>query len=368
MGGYGFENVRVGSYDELMRYVSEEDIMTYYYGEWEPDRHHKCPFKPETMPSFYISYYNQQLKWRRFGMYNSPKNPVEFVMIKYNLGFYDALNKIYQDIYLGNVDLYTRETISQIRSQAKDQIHSSIVIKDWDDYDLDFWLAHDGFSIERLEKFMINAASEYWANDIRSHVSSARDPLYCYNHGHETGLPSFTAYRPYADLPENIARRSAKLKDVSQKFKKYMIRGHIMNFNTLIANKSKFGVKDVTSNPRTPELANIVFITKSLKDIVALDCVGIDSCAPHSEEGVIPDSVLDQLAKYYDHIYIMYDNDETGVTQSLKITSNPKYNLKYCNVPKGLSAKDPAGVLLKGTIEVLQDIIYDKLHRDKVLL
>lgn len=365
---YNFENIRINSYEELMCYVSEEDIMTHYYGDWEPDKHSKCPFKHETMPSFYISYYNQQLKWRRFGMYNSPKNPVEFVMIKYCIGFYDALNKIYQDIYLAGVDLHTPSEIRDMRAQAKDQVHASIIIKDWEDYDLDYWLQHDGFTIERLEKFWINAASEYWANDIRTHVSSARDPLYCYNHGPETGLNSFTAYRPYGDHPDNVARRPARLKDASLKFRKYMIRGHIMNFNTLIAQKHKYGVKHSDTIDRTERVDGVVFITKSLKDIVALDCVGIDACAPHSEEGVITDEVLDTLAQYYDHIYVAYDNDSTGVSQSLKITSNPKYNLRYWNVPKSLGVKDPAGVLKDYDMATLEELLHEKFERDKKIL
>ncbi len=205
--GYGFENIRMSSYEELIEYVSEEDIMTHYFGEWEPNRHYHCPFKKERIPSFYISYYNQSLKWRRFGMFDSPKNPVEFVMFKFGIDFYSALNKIYQEIYLEGIKPMPDDIIKEYRLNSPDEMSMSIIIKDWEDYDLDYWLAYDGFSTDRLEKFKINAASEYWSNQIRTHISCPEDPLYCFDHYRETGKPSFTAYRPLADSEENIRKR-----------------------------------------------------------------------------------------------------------------------------------------------------------------
>src|SRR5690606_662171 len=94
---YGFHNIEI-SIEELFQLVSEEDILTYYYGPWEPNKFSLCPFIPETKPSFYPIYYNQRLKWIRFGLYNKPMDVIDFVMIKYGISFKDALRKIYNDL------------------------------------------------------------------------------------------------------------------------------------------------------------------------------------------------------------------------------------------------------------------------------
>lgn len=366
---YNFENIHISSYEELMHYVSEEDIMTHYFGEWEPDVHYIDEhFKTEKNPSFYISYYNQQLKWRRFGLFNNPQNPVEFVMHKFGLKYYEALTKIYNDIYLkGN--LMPKEQIVRLRSNARDQTNMSIVIKDWEDFDLDYWLQYDGFSIPQLEQFRINAASEYWANERLFHVSNASDPLYCYDHSHETGLNSFTAYRPYGDSPENVAKRKPDYRSLSYKFRKYMIMGHYINLNTLLSRKQSNGIKDSFITNRDPMLSKIVFITSSMKDVVALDCVGIDSIAPHTEEGIITPECLTSLSKHYPHIYIGYNNDSTGVRNSLKLTEHYKdFDLKYWNVPKSCKdCKDPSDVLKNASLDILKEMVFEKLKRDKII-
>lgn len=371
MLNYGFDNVKLTSYDELMLYVTEEDIITYYFGEWEPNKHYiDTHFKVETTPSLYFSYYNQKLKWRRFGLYNSPKDPVEFVMYKFNINFYDALNKIYSDLYIGEIPKHSKEELHSIRSQARDEVNMGIVIQDWKDYDFDFWESYDGITIEQLESFFVNSASEYWANDKRLHVGNARDPLYCYNHRAETGLNSFTAYRPYADLEINKLKRSQYYRDVSFKFRKCMTRNHIMNLNRLLGTKQFNGIMHRgLIIPRDELLKKVLFITSSYKDIIALDVLGIDSIAPHTEEGIINEEVIISLLPYYDYIYIAYDNDDTGVRQSLKITElYKKYNLKYWNVPKSCNeCKDPSSVLKYQNKEMLKELIYEKLTRDKIL-
>lgn len=369
---YNFNNVKITSYEELMLYVTEEDIMTYYFGEWEPNKTYiDTHFRSEHSPSFIITYYNQKLKWRRFGLYNSPKDPVEFVMFKFNLGFYDALNKIYKDIYVdGNVPKLSIDQLKSLRSQTRDEVNMGIVIRDWKEYDIEYWEMHDGITIKQIESFYVHSAGEYWANDKRLHVASSRDPLYCFDHHIETGLNSFTAYRPYADLDINVSRRPLANRSVSYKFRKCLIRGHIMNLNqTLSKKKKELQGENRWVVPRDPNLRKVLFVTSSYKDVIALDAIGIDAIAPHTEEGAISEDVLLQILPYYDHIYIAYDNDETGVRQSLKITElYKKYNLKYWNVPKSCaSCKDPASVLKNESKELLKELIYEKLKRDKVL-
>lgn len=357
---YSFDNIKISSLQELLEYVSEEDILTHYYGEWKPNVHSLCPFKREIVPSFYPTYYNQRLKWMRFGLYNRPMDALDFVMIKFNLSYSDALNKIYEDMILQDVEKMPREYIAKLRASVPDQVEMSIVIEDWQDYDLNFWLSHDGFTIDRLEnRFKINSAKEYWSQGIKQHTSKPGDPLFCYDHSSETKRSSFTAYRPYADNEVNKSKRSLKYQGMSFKFRKYMIRDHIMNMNSLIDIRKREGRSKL----------DVVFVTSSLKDIAALDVIGIDAVAPHTEEGVIPRSILLELKEYYTHIYVGYNNDDTGVRQSIKVTNNNEdLGLKYWNVPKSIPySKDPADVLFHHDQNLLKECVFEKLKRDLVI-
>jgi hypothetical protein len=356
---YNFDNIKITSYQELLEYVSEEDILTHYYGPWEPNVHSLCPFKREIVPSFYPTYYNQKLKWMRFGLYNKPMDALDLVMIKHGLSYPDALNKIYEDIVLKGLERLPKEQISKLRSSVPDQAQMSIVIDDWRDYDYDYWERYDGFTIKRLEeRFKINAASEYWSQGIRQHLSKPGDPMYCYDHSAEVGHCSFTVYRPFADLENNKMLRSKKMRDVSCKFRKFMIRDHIMNMNTLI---------ELKKNGHQSK-HDTVFLTSALKDIAAFDVIGYDAIAAHTEEGIIPRSILLELKQYYKHIYVGYNNDETGVRQSLKITNNnADLELKYWNVPKTISdSKDPSDILWYHNKSLLDEVVSEKLRRDKV--
>jgi DNA primase len=108
-----------------------------------------------------------------------------------------------------------------------------------------------------------------------------------------------------------------------------------------------------------------VMITSSYKDVIAFDVVGIDAVAPHTERGVIPEWCIHELSKYYQYIYIAYDNDETGVNSSIKLTGSYK-DLHYWNVPKSLeNCKDPSDILKNFDKNILLESLSEKFKRDK---
>ena len=99
---YSFKNISISSKAELNNYISDEQILTFYFKEFELNTHYLSPFHPEKNPSFIISYFNDQLRWRDFGISNRPSDVIDFVSKLFNIGFIDSLNKIYNDIVIGN--------------------------------------------------------------------------------------------------------------------------------------------------------------------------------------------------------------------------------------------------------------------------
>jgi len=63
-----------------------------------------------------------------------------------------------------------------------------------------------------------------------------------------------------------------------------------------------------------------LIVTKSYKDARILLNLGYDVIWVQSETTYLPDNVVKYLAKKYDQIFLLFDNDEAGIKNSLKMT------------------------------------------------
>lgn len=316
---YNFKSIVIDTEEELLKFFSEEEIMLYYFGYFKPRKHYPCPFKPETDPSFYISYYRGRLKWRRFGLYESPRSPVEFVKLLFPLlNHIQIINKIYWDLQEG-VD---QKIVLEIREASQDEIDMAVEI---DHILLDFekqYFKDYHVTESTLKYYEIKGCRDSFIANKRFCKSRKSDPAFVYLHDKD----SYSIYRPLAEK--------------SKKHRKHNIRNHIMGYKEL------------------PETGDILFITKSMKDIMVFHELGIPAIAPHSERTFLPKGVLDELKLRFKEIYVVYDNDETGVEASKKFTK--ENDLKYWNVPNNIDCKDPAEVSKKFGLEILKQMLNDK--------
>lgn len=317
---YSFETVP-GTYEELLSLVSEEEILYYYYGEYELDKHLPCPFREEKTPSFLVTYQDGKLKWIRYGIVDRLSNPLDLVRVKYKLNFYQALEKVYNDVYLGkrlegvlihNIPLKKeRQSISQACSYDEN----------FKDYELQYW---EDYYITRpiLDKYKIYPCVRYWIGDKVWATSKPGDPAFIFLHGEN----SWTLYRPLAED--------------KNKFRKHNISGHVMGLEYL------------------PVSGDHVFITSSYKDIMVLDICGFNAIAPHGEKSIISKELISTLKLSYKNVWVFYDNDATGVEQSIELTKT--HGLKYINTPKG-SPKDPSDYVKEFGKEKLINFIKTKI-------
>ena len=115
-------------------------------------------------------------------------------------------------------------------------------------------------------------------------------------------------------------------------------RRHQKSFIYLLQNEKKYRVyspdsikkykfwgnmnkMDVYGWEQLPESGELVIITKSMKDIMALYECGISAIAFGSETITPRKDIIDELKKRFTHVIILYDNDEEGVKQSNRIKS-----------------------------------------------
>lgn len=323
---YSISNSQITDLKDLNTFISDEEILLKYFGEYELDKHYLCPFVEETVPSFIISYYNNRLVWRRFGLYDRPMSAIDFVMVKFNLSFKDAINKCFREINVDNTEILKTITIPVETSKTCGINY----VEDWYPWELDYWKDYH-FDKKILKKYEIYPCTGYWINQFRWHYSKKNDPLFVYMHG----LNSWTGYRPLA-------------KNKLDKFRKHNIKNHIMGMENL------------------PNEGDLLFITKSYKDLITLNLIGLNAIAVHTERVYIDHNIITNLKKRFKHIYVVFDNDKTGIDASMFFTK--EYGLNYYNIPSNcIGCKDPADLSKIQGLDALEKSIKEKLKRDNIL-
>jgi len=93
-------------------------------------------------------------------------------------------------------------------------------------------------------------------------------------------------------------------------------------------------------------MSDTLIITKSLKDVMTLKEMEIESIAPQSELSTIPSAIIKKIQEHYKHIYILYDNDKTGIYGSNNLAKTIPHS-KEIMVPINTQAKDISDLVKK---------------------
>ena len=101
------------------------------------------------------------------------------------------------------------------------------------------------------------------------------------------------------------------------------------------------------------EKGEVLILTKSRKDVMALYECGFNAVACKSESSLVSNNAISLLKKRFNHIIIFYDNDEAGQTYSKKLSK--KYSLNSIELPQ-----DTAGTLPKDPSDFIQ--VYGQKH------
>jgi hypothetical protein len=319
-----FSDFKISSKEELNRYVSDEDIYSFYIGPINNNKWFKSPFRPnEKSPSFRISYYNDKWVWIDYGLDPRPKDAINFVMDYFSLSYYDSLDKIYKDIYLNKdhkkliIETETIHSFSYCNIRAE-----------FEDFELEYW---NQVNINKEDLLYWNIFSgEIRHNGVVWHSSKRNDPLFIYMW--DKSLPRYKGYRPYS-------------KDQKLKFYAHNIANHIQGIEYI------------------PSKGDMLIITKSYKDIIIWNKLGYPSIAPHSENMFLTPFDVYDLQSRFKKIYVNYDNDETGVLKSSKFTK--EYGLNHFNLPKSCNCKDPFEFIIKNSYDDLNNLFKEKIQKDE---
>jgi hypothetical protein len=202
------------------------------------------------------------------------------VMRLFECDYYKALDIIAKDFGLieGTYKLSTIEIIPKLKESESSKIQ--VQIKDYSEKELSWWNQF-GISKKILKKYQVFSLQHVFLNGELKFTSSEQCPIYGYYFG--------------------------KDKNKEEKWKVYFPLKKEYRFLNSTSKKLLQGYHQL------PKTGDLLVITKSMKDVMALYSFGIASCAPNSETLFVNDKQLEEFKQRFKHILVIYDNDKTGL-------------------------------------------------------
>lgn len=287
-------------------------IFRRYFRSFEIGRLYKSPLRKEDNASFNIFEGRKGvLMYKDFG--GSKGNAIDFVMVSKCLNFYSAIVQIVQDLNLRysvrglQVDTIKKEEEFIVKKVEKKYKLLPILFDKFTDTDYNYWIVeHKLKDLEIVKKHNVRSAQELSIGGIPIWGATRDNPIYIYFEKYEEEWYR-KAYRPYGEIGE---KWRCDYPDIAN-----MVHG----VDLLRGNR------------------NDLIITKSVKDVIVLESLGFEAICVQSEDLPFPQGLLTMLKKWYEYIYVLFDNDfgkkeNAGRKLSNKFAKN--YNIKQIIIPR----------------------------------
>ena len=274
---------------------------------------YNSPFRKDKNPSFGI-YYSKRTKQLLFKDHGTGEcgNVIKFVSLftgktEYN----DILSDIVDKLNITN----NTKLVSSKQYIPPTETVIGVVRQEFTDVDINYWKQFN-ISINTLKKFNVNSIKYYLCNGIVKGTYKRENPMYAYK-----VYNNFKIYRPLAD-----------------KYTKW--RNNLTDY-------------DIQGYEQLPQKGDILFITKSMKDVMCLHEMGIPAVSPSSESTFLPKDVLEQLKTRFKRIIILFDRDVAGVKRSRKLSRETGLEAIFIN--KKFKAKDVSDAVKANSFEEIKN-------------
>lgn len=298
--------------DYILSKVSEYDIYSHYLGQFKVGAIYNSPFRKDKNPSFGV-YYSKRTRQLLFKDHGNGEcgNVVKFVSL-----FTGITN--YNDI-LADIVKQLKITPSTKLDSSKQYIPETetvigVVRQEFTQTDINYW-SQFHISKTTLKKFGVDSIKYYLCNGIVKGIYKDDNPMYAYK-----VFNNFKIYRPLGD-----------------KYTKW--RNNLTEY-------------DIQGYAQLPKKGDLLFITKSMKDVMCLYEMGFNAISPSSESTFIPEDVLEDLKKRFKRIIILFDRDIAGVKYSRKISL--KTGLEAMFIHKKYQAKDVSDAVKTNSFEEIK--------------
>lgn len=285
----------------------------------------------DNNPGCYIFYKDGKLIYKDHGTGES-YDCFAYVMTKFMVGFSEALKIIASDFNISPIKhdikdkVLTHNYVEKVPTKAYNKPKIRIVKQGYTITDKDYWQQYYisldkliDYEVYSLKQVVIDKDGEVYSIDYK-----ADNPVYGYVFKYDDN-EYYKIYRPY--------------------------------------NKSKWlftgNSRCIEGWHKLPKKGKLLIITKSLKDIMVYSLFGIPAISMPSETGTIADDTISKLKKRFKHILINFDNDDTGLKSSDRLSK--RYGLDYYTIPQSKDISDYIKINgVDKTNELLNQLIGDK--------
>jgi 5S rRNA maturation endonuclease (ribonuclease M5) len=286
--------------EDILKCITQEEIYSYYLGESVADLGiFHSPLREDNIPSFALYFhrhYRDILMFKDFAT-NDCGDFVVLVMKMFNLGYYDALNKIAFDLGLSSFSVdVSKQLTNYTKIVHRDKINLGIKSREWMVKDRDYWLSY-GIKKSTLVRYKVFPISYIFYNDV---AVKAANLAYAYVEQKDDRV-SYKIYQP-----------------LEPKIKKWI-------------NNADYTVHQ--GYKQLPDTGELLIITKSLKDVMSIhDTLNIAAIGLQSESVMMKETVMQEYKSRFKKVICLFDNDEAGKKLSLGFTQ--RYGVPHFFVPE----------------------------------
>lgn len=288
----------------LLSKYSEEQYMSFYLQHPINNKLFKSPLRVDKNPTCGL-YRNKrgELIFHDFAT-GQHLNFIGVVEELYHISYHQALAQIASDFKLKNTETHNVRHIKYIpKFEDKGPANIRVKIKDFTESELTWWKSF-GITKKTLKKFHVYSCENVFLNDNLFTTNSKL--TFGYYGGKRNGIELWRIY--YSQRKE---------------------------FRFL----TNWPSKKIQGFDQLPKYGDLLIITKSMKDVMAMYEFGLTAIAPNSETQFCTPAVIEQLKTRFKHIVVFYDNDRPGKYNMFKIRQQfPE--LKYFFIPNSYGAKD----------------------------
>jgi chorismate mutase len=287
--------------EQLLEKYSDYDIYKQYIGDFDVGEVFRSPLRrDDDRPSFNIFYSKRydRLLFKDFA--GKRGDCIKFVQLLLSLSTYrDAIDRINSDM---SHSTSVRITTSEVVKKSKASMRMSIVVREWEDRDLEYWRQY--------------------------HISPPT-----LKHYNVVPIQGFYTYNVYKET-KDIAYAYLEYKDDTLTYKVYR---PTVSKNDKWRSNTPYGVHQ--GYTQLPHNGDILIITKSLKDVMSIyENTIIPSIAVQSETCFIKDTVIDEYKFRFDKVATLFDNDKQGKEQAESYEK--MYDIPAIFIPDKFGVKD----------------------------
>lgn len=318
----------ISEYDIFKRYCSNfKEINVSFFSDLRITDTENC--------RIFITF-NNELKYRDFKL-GETLNCFQYVMKKFNCIYFEALNIISVDFNLKSGLISIESRIITANDEFKLKITNNIpkeksiiqiITQPWNSIDFNYWNSYK-IPLSKLDEYNVFSAKTVFLIKGTKRVIfnySKINPCYAYRFDNNNSY----SYKIYWPLTKD------------KKFK-WLFSGGAQS--------------DIEGIDCIPLIGEKLILTKSLKDCISYNLIGIPAISLQGEANKLEQSLVNKLLKRFNKIIVNYDEDEEGIKGSIRMKNQFDFNYFFIDEYKDLSE-----YIKKKSLEEAKIMIENKIN------